>query len=168
MDSYMGLQLGGQLVIQRGREIWWTRKVVRHGDPRCLGIEMAGYCGWVEMGRLRELSCDPVGQLHPLNCIYLTKRDLLSWSSQVVSMWQNQNKEQGNGTYTSMACWIQQQTETPFFLGFQMAARQRWNYLLWPCPTPGLIRLLRSHRSTLAQLWSLTVTPVTVAQICLC
>ena len=39
--------------------------------------------------------------------------------------------------------------------------------LLRPCPTPGLIRLLWSHRSTLAQLRSLTVTPVTVAQICL-
>jgi len=52
------------------------------------------------------------------------------------------------------------------FYSAKMSSAQR-NYLLRPCPTPGLIRLLRSHRSTLAQLRSLTVTLVTVAQICL-
>ena len=39
--------------------------------------------------------------------------------------------------------------------------------VLRPCPTPGLVRLLRSHRSTIAQLRSLSLTPVTVALITL-
>jgi len=37
--------------------------------------------------------------------------------------------------------------------------------MLRPCPTPGLIRLLRSHRSSAAQLQSFSLTPVTVAQL---
>jgi len=37
--------------------------------------------------------------------------------------------------------------------------------LLRPCPTLGLIRLLRSHRSSAAQLRSFSLTPVTVAQL---
>jgi len=46
------------------------------------------------------------------------------------------------------------------------AHQKMWASVLWPCPTPGLIWSLQLHRSTIAQLWSLTVTPVTVLYSC--
>jgi len=49
-----------------------------------------------------------------------------------------------------MGTLLAQRRESLRWLSMTLAS----TYLLRPCPTPGLIRLLRSHRSTVAQLWT--------------
>jgi len=71
-------------------------------------------------------------------------------------------------TYLSPCCYLLLPCVYPFHVFPPLMCFSYSAFLLQPCPTLGLIRLLQSHPSPIAQLWSLSVTLVIITQICLC